>query len=224
MDNINIKVHEDMGDVAERFYGFTARQWIFTIVIGLLTIPFYIYGRDVFGENICQFLVIIIGAPLLICGFVPIQGLKAEKIVPYWWRNYMAFHVPLEYKTEAELEAEKNDKTKKKRKAQKKRKPKHASDTISETYTPPTDKDYFDILITPDIVAREDSVSSLIRIPNSNGQYIFVQKVKLLRVGQGLLLNRVFKADGQIMTYDKDGDFIGYAEYDDLRSNFDQNM
>ena len=107
MDNINIKVHEDMGDVKERFYGFTARQWIFAIITGVIVVPLYIYGRDVIGEDLAQILVILIGGPILFVGFVPVQGLKAEKIIPYWWRNYMAFHIPLEYKTEAELAAEK---------------------------------------------------------------------------------------------------------------------
>lgn len=220
MDNINIKVHEDMGDVSERFYGFTARQWIFAIITAAIVIPLYAYGRDVLGDNICQFLVIIISGPLLGVGFVPIQGMKAEKIIPYWWRNYMAFHTPLEYKTEAELEAEKLDKTRKKKKSPKKQRRKRNMEESTSTYSTPDDKEYFDILITPEIVTREDNVSSLIRIPNSNGQYIFVQKIKLIRIGQDILISRIFKSDGEIMTYDKDGNFVGNTQYDDLKSKF----
>ena len=220
MDDINVKVHEDMGNVSERFYGFTARQWIFGILTALVVVPLYIYGRQVLGENIAQILVIIIGGPILVIGFVPIQGLKAEKIIPYWWRNYMAFHEPLEYKTEAELEFEKSSGKKKKKKAKaKKKKVNKKADSI-EPVNSLQDKDYFDIMVTPDIVRMEDSVSCLIRIPNSNGQYIYLEKSKLIRMGQDLLLGRIFQKDGEIFTYDKDGKFVGTTEYSILKNSF----
>lgn len=45
-------------------------------------------------------------------GFIPIQGLNAERIIFYWKRNYINFAKPILYKTEAELLEEKTNKKK----------------------------------------------------------------------------------------------------------------
>lgn len=223
MDEINIMVHEDMGDVSERFYGFTARQWIFGILTALIVVPTYIYGKDYIGEDLASWIVIIVAIPIVFIGFVPIQGLKAEKILPYWWRNYMAFYKPLEYKTEQEiLNEKKNGKKKQKTKSASRKKKKNKTVSFNEESGSKENKQFFDILVTPEIVRMENSVSCLIHVPNSNGQYMYLQKSKLIRMGQELLLARIFKEDGEIFTYDKDGNFVGNVEYEVLKEKFDK--
>ena len=43
MDQLEVRVHEEINAYKERFYGLTLRQWIFVIITLLVDIPGYIY-------------------------------------------------------------------------------------------------------------------------------------------------------------------------------------
>ena len=55
----------------------------------------------------------MIAIPIGFVGFIPIQGLNAERIMFYWKRNYINFAKPILYKTEEEIIQEKYGKNKK---------------------------------------------------------------------------------------------------------------
>lgn len=106
MDRIEPRIHDEIKDYKEKFYNFTLRQWIFGILIIITTVPLYLFLSPKLGSDITGWLVIIVAVPIGFFGFIPIQGLSAEKIVFFWKRNYINFSKPLLYKTEEELALE----------------------------------------------------------------------------------------------------------------------
>ena len=103
MDRIEPRIHDEIKDYKEKFYNFTLRQWIFGILIIITTVPLYLLLSPKLGSDITGWLVIIVAVPIGFFGFIPIQGLNAEKIIFFWKRNYINFAKPLLYKTEEEL-------------------------------------------------------------------------------------------------------------------------
>ena len=118
MDRIEPRIHDEIKDYKEKFYNFTLRQWLFGILVVITTVPTYIFLSPIIGSNLTGWLVIFIALPIGFFGFVPIQGLNAERIIFYWKRNYIDFAKPLLYKTKEEQELEK-DKKKSKHKTKK---------------------------------------------------------------------------------------------------------
>lgn len=106
MDHIQPRIHEEINDYEERIYSFTFRQWICLILIAIITIPSYFFLKNIIGEEATSYIIILEVIPFAIIGWIPIQGLKAEKIIPFWYRNYFKFAKPLIYKTEKELQEE----------------------------------------------------------------------------------------------------------------------
>ena len=43
MDDIRIRTHKELSGVAEKYYGFTFRQWLFLVLTGIITVPTYLY-------------------------------------------------------------------------------------------------------------------------------------------------------------------------------------
>lgn len=113
MDRIEPRIHDEIKDYKEKFYNFTLRQWIFGILILITTVPLYLVLSPKIGSNIAGWLVILVAIPIGFVGFIPIQGLNAERIMFFWKRNYINFSKPILYKTEEEFLQEKNGKKKK---------------------------------------------------------------------------------------------------------------
>lgn len=116
MDKIEPRIHDEIKDYKEKFYNFTLRQWLFGILILITTIPLYLFLTPKIGSDLTGWIVIIVALPIGFFGFIPIQGLNAERIIFYWKRNYINFAKPLIYKTEKELLEEKTKKKKTKNK------------------------------------------------------------------------------------------------------------
>lgn len=110
MDDLEIRIPKEISEYHEKFYGLTLRQIICCIVIVAINVPLYMFLSDAVGSDLASYAVILVAAPIGFVGFVKIHNLDAEKIIPFWWRNYVSFAKPLVYKTEKEIEAEKNAK------------------------------------------------------------------------------------------------------------------
>lgn len=112
MDRIEPRIHDEIKDYKEKFYNFTLRQWIFGILILLTTVPLYLFISPKIGSDLAGWIVIIVAIPIAFFGFIPIQGLNAEKIIFYWIRNYINFAKPIVYITDEELLQRKQKKKK----------------------------------------------------------------------------------------------------------------
>ena len=110
MDRIEPRIHDEIKDYKEKFYSFTIRQWLFAILIVITVVPIYIFLNPILGSDLTGWIVIFIALPLGFFGFIPIQGLNAEKIIFFWKRNYINFAKPLYYKTEEDKRLEKEQK------------------------------------------------------------------------------------------------------------------
>ena len=75
MDQLEVRVHEEINAYKEKFYGLTLRQWIFVIITLLVDIPGYMFLKDYINENILQMLIIIFSAPMSAFGFLTVLEL-----------------------------------------------------------------------------------------------------------------------------------------------------
>ena len=112
MDRIEPRIHDEIKDYKEKFYNFTLRQWLFGILLIITIVPLYLFLTPKIGSNLTGWIVIIAAIPIGFFGFIPIQGLNAERIIFYWKRNYINFAKTILYKTKAELLEEKTNKKK----------------------------------------------------------------------------------------------------------------
>lgn len=111
MDRIEPRIHDEIKDYKEKFYNFTIRQWLFAILITIIVVPLYLFLSPIIGSDLTGWLVILVAGPIGFIGFIPIQGLNAEKMLFFWKRNYINFAKPILYKEENSLEPV-NNKTK----------------------------------------------------------------------------------------------------------------
>ena len=67
----------------KNYYGFTFRQWLFLVLTGIITVPTYLYLTPILGDEISSWIVIIMGLPLMLCGFLTLQGMTADRLLPF---------------------------------------------------------------------------------------------------------------------------------------------
>jgi len=112
MDRIEPRIHDEIKDYKEKFYNFTIRQWLFAILILIIVVPLYLYLSPILGSDLTGWIVIFVAGPIGFIGFIPIQGLSAEKMIFFWKRNYINFAKPICYRTENSTVSTKQSKLK----------------------------------------------------------------------------------------------------------------
>lgn len=106
MDQIEVRIHEEINDYQEKFYWFTFRQWLAVILYGITAIPFYLNFRNVIGEEPISYLIVLYAIPFALIGFIPIQKMPAEKMIKFIYRNETLFFKDIIYKTDKEIQLE----------------------------------------------------------------------------------------------------------------------
>lgn len=121
MDRLEVRVPDEIKDYKEKYAGFTVRQWIGIVLAIAVCIPIYLLLYNKTVQILAALGTIICAAPIALIFFIPINGLPAEKMVPYFRRSVITFGRVLSFQTEAERKVEEElQKDKKYRKSMKK--------------------------------------------------------------------------------------------------------
>lgn len=102
MDRLEIRIPEEIRDYKERYGGFTIRQWVGGVLIALIVIPTYLYLNSIAPGIVASLAVAVITLPIGALFFFPVNGMPAERIVPYIVRYFDAFSRVLCFQTEKE--------------------------------------------------------------------------------------------------------------------------
>lgn len=79
---IEIKIPKEIRHYKEKLaFGLTVRQLISVTLALSINIPLYILGRDILGDELMSWLVIIIAVPLAMIGWFNYNGLNFEQFL-----------------------------------------------------------------------------------------------------------------------------------------------
>lgn len=140
MEDIEIQIFDEFTDYKEKLGALTLRKWIFCILGAAIVIPTYIYLTKEIGEELASYAVILEGAIIGFFGFVKINHLSAEKILPFWIRHTFLFKKPITYMTIEEYKELKDKKNKKGKKSKKEKISQKPKTQEIKTETVPVEK------------------------------------------------------------------------------------
>lgn len=113
MDDIEIQIFDEITNYKEKIGFFTPRQWLFVLIMAIVIAPTYIYLSEYIGSEITSYVVLVEAGVIGFVGFVPVHDLPAEKIIPYWWRQYTSLSKPISYMPLNEFYEKQNSKNNK---------------------------------------------------------------------------------------------------------------
>lgn len=118
MEHLEVVIFDEIDDYSEKIKGLTFRQWIFVALAVLVVVPTYLLipKYTPLTKDIVSYIVILEAAIIGLFGFIKIQNLNAEQIIPFWYRHFMIYKKPIEYITDAEWEKAHEKKNKKSKK------------------------------------------------------------------------------------------------------------
>jgi flagellar motor component MotA len=77
---IEIKIPKEIRDYKEViFAGMNLRQIISLVVVFAINVPLYIFSKPHIGDELASWLVIIVGVPTFLVGFIKFDGMPFEK-------------------------------------------------------------------------------------------------------------------------------------------------
>lgn len=87
---IEVRVPRDIRAYKSKIIlGLSAKQALFLLLTGLVVSPIYIYIKPIIGKDLAGYLIMLIGGPLLLCGFYPSkESFPFEKYFIYFFRFY----------------------------------------------------------------------------------------------------------------------------------------
>ncbi len=68
-------------------FGLTVRQFVSAVAALAVCIPLFIFGKDVFGEDVIGWLIILIAVPIFAFGFFKYDGMPFEKFLGMLYRQ-----------------------------------------------------------------------------------------------------------------------------------------
>lgn len=107
MDNIEVRVHREIRDYREKYYGFTARQIITAAIAAGIVISVYIATYKTVGEQLAITIGAIPAAPFILVGWVQFQGLDFEKVFQFVVRDKQELNHPLKYESDDDVKVRK---------------------------------------------------------------------------------------------------------------------
>ena len=115
MEHLEVVIYDEIDDYSEKIKGLTFRQWIFVAITILVVVPTYLLipKYTPISKDLVSYLVIIEAAIIGFLGFVKIQNLNAEQIMPFWYRHFIVYKKPIEYMTDQDWEKAHQPKNKK---------------------------------------------------------------------------------------------------------------
>lgn len=85
---LEVEIPKEIYEYKQKFlFGLTVRQFISVAVALGICVPLFIFGNDIFGEDITGWLVIIIAAPVFSFGFLRINGMPFEQFAVMYIRQ-----------------------------------------------------------------------------------------------------------------------------------------
>lgn len=103
MDNIEVRIPDEIRDYQEKYGGFTVRNWIGILLTLILVVPIYYTLQKTIINFVAIFITMLVASPIVLIFFIPIHGMNIEKIFPYIKRNFLDYATVLEFKTENEI-------------------------------------------------------------------------------------------------------------------------
>lgn len=84
MDVIKIRTHKELSDVAEKYWGFTFRQWIFLALTAVIVVPLYIYTKPIIGDELASWIVISLITTKAINSYSSTKAKRAATHMQTW--------------------------------------------------------------------------------------------------------------------------------------------
>ena len=114
MEHLEVVIYDDIDDYSEKIKGLTFRQWVFVAITLLVVVPTYLLIPKFtpLTKDLVSYIVIIEAAVIGFLGFVKIQNLNAEQIIPFWYRHFIVYKKPIEYMADEQWEKSHDKKNK----------------------------------------------------------------------------------------------------------------
>lgn len=121
MEHLEVVIFDEIDDYSEKIKGLTFRQWVFVAIALLVVIPTYLLIPKFtpLTKDLVSYIVIIEAAVIGFLGFVKIQNLNAEQIMPFWYRHFIVYKKPIEYMADEQWEKSHDKKNKRSTKSKK---------------------------------------------------------------------------------------------------------
>lgn len=88
---IEIKIPKEINEYKEKFlFGLTVRQFISVAVALVVCVPLFLFGKEIFGDDLMGWVIILVAAPIFGYGFFNFNGMPFEQFVMVLYRQKWA--------------------------------------------------------------------------------------------------------------------------------------